>query len=97
MHIVHAVELEVGRGEKVPGILQIPRTTSPVPGVLLLHGFSSQKERLADSVGRGLIRGGVASLREQGISFLTLQRVKRCGRCECLVENLHAFNAGYYN
>lgn len=62
MHIVHAVELEVGRGEKVPGILQIPRTTSPVPGVLLLHGFSSQKERLADSVGRGLIRGGVASL-----------------------------------
>src|SRR5581483_11914694 len=58
---VHAVELDVGRGEKVPGILQIPRTTAPVPGVLLLHGFSSQKERLADSIGRALIKHGVAS------------------------------------
>ena len=63
-YAIHSVELEIEGGEKVPGILQVPRspTPTPVPGVLLLHGFTSRKERMAESIGRALLRHGVASL-----------------------------------
>jgi fermentation-respiration switch protein FrsA (DUF1100 family) len=49
-------------GSRVPSILQIPYTDDPVPAVLLLHGLSSSKERLADSMGRALAARGIASL-----------------------------------
>ena len=55
-------ELKVDGGEKVPAILQRPRTSGPCPAVLLLHGFNSRKERMADSIGRELLRHSIASL-----------------------------------
>ena len=48
--------------ERVPGALLLPAATEPAPGVLLLHGFSSNKERMSHSVGRALQQRGVASL-----------------------------------
>ena len=49
-------------GSKVPSILQIPYADDPVPAVLLLHGLSSSKERLADTMGRALAAKRIASL-----------------------------------
>jgi dienelactone hydrolase len=80
--IRHSFELEGGGGEHVPAILQLPAGDGRVPGVLLLHGFSSRKERMADSIGRALLRRGIASLaidlplhgaREAGIEGLSLR------------------------
>ncbi|HEX2094066.1 MAG TPA: alpha/beta fold hydrolase [Longimicrobiaceae bacterium] len=48
--------------DPVPGILLLPDAEEPAPGALLLHGYSSRKEHLADSVGRALLREGMASL-----------------------------------
>jgi uncharacterized protein len=61
-YAIHSVELEIGGSENVPAIFQVPRALTPSPGVLLLHGFSSRKERMADSFGRALLAHGVASL-----------------------------------
>jgi dienelactone hydrolase len=47
---------------RVPATLLLPATAGPAPAALLLHGFSSNKERMAQSVGRELQRHGVASL-----------------------------------
>lgn len=69
-------------GELVPAILQLPRSTERSPAALLLHGFSSRKERMADSIGRALAQRGVAALsvdlplhgaREEGIEGLSLR------------------------
>jgi dienelactone hydrolase len=60
--IRHDFSLEVDGGEPVPSILHLPRSSERVPGVVLLHGFSSRKERMADSIGRSLRDRGVASL-----------------------------------
>jgi fermentation-respiration switch protein FrsA (DUF1100 family) len=49
-------------GDPVPAILQYPAEDHSVPAVLLLHGFSSRKERMADSIGRALAARRVASL-----------------------------------
>jgi fermentation-respiration switch protein FrsA (DUF1100 family) len=49
-------------GDSVPAILQLPSSDRPTPAVLLLHGFSSRKERMADSIGRALAARRVASL-----------------------------------
>lgn len=49
------------KGVDVPAILQLP-ATRPAPAALLLHGYSSRKERLADTVGRAFFRRGIASL-----------------------------------
>lgn len=49
-------------GDSVPAIFQCPSSEERVPGVLLLHGFSSRKERMADSIGRALAARRVASL-----------------------------------
>lgn len=51
--------------ESIPAILQLPardEAAAPVPAALLLHGYSSEKARLADSVGKALLAKGVASL-----------------------------------
>ena len=49
------------KGVDVPGILQLP-AARPAPAALLLHGYSSRKERLADTVGRAFFARGIASL-----------------------------------
>jgi fermentation-respiration switch protein FrsA (DUF1100 family) len=49
-------------GEAVPGVLLIPRAKDPVPAALLLHGYSSRKEHMADGVGCALLERGIASL-----------------------------------
>ena len=46
----------------VPSVWLTPKVKAPAPAVLLLHGFSSNKERMAQSVGRELLALGVASL-----------------------------------
>ena len=46
----------------VPGLLRLPESTDPVPAALLLHGYASRKEDMADSVGEALLPLGVASL-----------------------------------
>ena len=50
--------------EHIPAVFMVPRTRlSPsVPAALLLHGFGSQKERMADTIGRALVSQGVAML-----------------------------------
>jgi uncharacterized protein len=69
-------------GELIPALLQMPRAASPAPAVLLLHGFSSRKERMADTIGRALGQRGVAALsidlplhgaREEGMEGLSLR------------------------
>jgi uncharacterized protein len=55
------VDLEHGR-ETVPAVWLTPAGGGRVPVALLLHGFSSSKERMAHSVGRALLARGVASL-----------------------------------
>ena len=52
----------VAGAERVPGALLLPAAPAPLPAVLLLHGFSSNKERMTQSVGRALQQRGVASL-----------------------------------
>jgi uncharacterized protein len=48
--------------ERVPATLLVPTRTESAPAALLLHGFSSNKERMTQSVGRSLLARGVASL-----------------------------------
>ena len=48
--------------ERVPATLLLPSADHAAPAVLLLHGFSSNKERMVQSVGRALQQRGVASL-----------------------------------
>lgn len=48
--------------ERVPGVLLVPAERRPAPAALLLHGYSSDKERMASSVGRTLLGCGIASL-----------------------------------
>lgn len=51
----------VDDGERIPAILLLPVRT-PSPAALLIHGYTSRKERMAESVGLALLRRGVASL-----------------------------------
>lgn len=48
--------------ERVPAILMMPTAREPVPAALLLHGFGSRKERMADTIGVALMERGVAAL-----------------------------------
>ena len=58
----HSLRLHVGDAV-VPAILLLPPDIEhPVPAALLLHGYSSRKERMADTIGRALANRGVASL-----------------------------------
>src|SRR5687768_1599693 len=49
-------------GARVPSIMLLPESDSPVPAVLMLHGYSSSKERLASTIGRALAARAIASL-----------------------------------
>ncbi|HEY0996866.1 MAG TPA: hypothetical protein VGD77_12805, partial [Gemmatimonadaceae bacterium] len=49
-------------GEEVPAILLLPASARAVPAALLLHGYTSRKERMAESLGMALLRQGIASL-----------------------------------
>jgi dienelactone hydrolase len=55
------VDLVSGR-ECVPAVWLAPSEQGPTPAALLLHGFSSSKEPMAQSMGRALLARGVASL-----------------------------------
>lgn len=55
------VQFRTGKDE-IPGILLLPDSALPVPGAVLLHGYSSRKEHMADEVGQALLKQGVASL-----------------------------------
>lgn len=57
-----ALTFRTGDGDPVPALLLLPRAEAPVPGVLLLHGYTSRKEHMADGVGRALLEEGIASL-----------------------------------
>jgi fermentation-respiration switch protein FrsA (DUF1100 family) len=61
------LELRFGRAgdreaDRVPAVLLIPDHPRPAPAAALLHGYSSRKEQMAEDVGQGLLRHGVASL-----------------------------------
>ncbi len=60
------LDLEIRDGaEPVPAALLLPEAASPehrVPAVLLLHGYSADKEMMAGTVGRALVQRGIASL-----------------------------------
>src|SRR5687768_5622697 len=49
-------------GADVPSIMLLPSADRPVPAALLLHGYSSTKERLIDGMGRALAARGIAAL-----------------------------------
>jgi len=46
----------------VPALLRLPEASEPVPAALLLHGYASRKEDMAESAGNALLPLGVASL-----------------------------------
>ena len=53
--------IELG-GADVPSLMLRPESDTPVPGVLLLHGYSSSKEVLSNTMGAALAAHGIASL-----------------------------------
>ena len=59
------IELDVG-SERVPGILLVPDPPAEherrFGAALLLHGFTSRKERMTEGIGRALLTRGMASL-----------------------------------
>lgn len=61
-----AIELTAAEREHVPGILLVPDAAhvsgGRSPAALLLHGFTSRKERMVEGIGRALLTRGVASL-----------------------------------
>lgn len=65
------LELRFGRAgdaeaDQVPAVLLLPdgppHHPRPAPGAVLLHGYSSRKEQMAEDVGMGLVRRGIAAL-----------------------------------
>lgn len=46
----------------IPAVLRLPDVTEPVPAALLLHGYASRKEDMAQSVGETLLPLGIATL-----------------------------------
>jgi hypothetical protein len=49
-------------GQMVPAILLLPDDVARPPAALLLHGYGSRKEQMADAVGRSLLDHRIASL-----------------------------------
>ena len=49
-------------GQMVPAVLLLPEDVKRPPAALLLHGYGSRKEQMADAVGRILLDAGIASL-----------------------------------
>jgi dienelactone hydrolase len=57
------MHLEIGPpGERVPAIIDLPTGNTPLPAVLLVHGLGSTKEQMTGSIGRALVRRGIAIL-----------------------------------
>lgn len=54
--------LSIEDGEQVPGLLLLPTARHRAPAALLLHGYSSRKERMSEVIGMSLLRRGIASL-----------------------------------
>jgi uncharacterized protein len=52
----------VGGDEPVPAILLLPPATAAVPAAILVHGYSSRREVMTDTIGRALFSRGIASL-----------------------------------
>ena len=46
----------------IPAILLLPTIDEPAPAAVLVHGYSSRKEHVADAVGKALLARGIASL-----------------------------------
>ncbi len=58
----HSIRIRVGEAV-VPGLLMLPpEAHRDLPAAVLLHGYSSRKERMADTIGRALALRGVASI-----------------------------------
>jgi fermentation-respiration switch protein FrsA (DUF1100 family) len=58
-----SVEFHDGQPDApVPAVVLLPDRAGAVPGVLLLHGYSSRKEHLADTLGMALLARGIVSL-----------------------------------
>jgi uncharacterized protein len=57
----YRIELQLA-GASVPSILLLPSSEQPVAVALLLHGYSSTKERLIEGMGRSLAARSIASL-----------------------------------
>jgi dienelactone hydrolase len=55
------ISAHIDDGERVPAILLVP-SHRPAPAALLIHGYTSHKERMAESVGMALLRRGVGSV-----------------------------------
>jgi len=56
-------DLELVDGvERVPAVMLVPHAHEPVAAALLLHGFRSEKERMADTMGLALMARGVCAL-----------------------------------
>lgn len=49
-------------GEEIPAVLMLPDREGTVPAALMLHGYSSRKEVLSDSMGPVLLEHGIATL-----------------------------------
>jgi len=49
-------------GQRLPALLLMPDSAALAPAALLLHGYTSHKERMIESVGRALLARGVAAL-----------------------------------
>jgi pimeloyl-ACP methyl ester carboxylesterase len=62
----HRITLELAAGrEHVPAIVLLPDASPPrarCAAALLLHGFTSRKERMTEGVGRALLAHGVATI-----------------------------------
>src|SRR5262245_5196702 len=76
------IELVLGDGEEIPALLKLPNANGPLAAALLLHGFSSRKEQMSNSIGRALDERTVASIaidlplhgaREQGVEGLSIR------------------------
>ena len=46
----------------VPAVLRLPNAAGSAPAALLLHGYASRKEDMAESVGEALLPRGIATL-----------------------------------
>jgi uncharacterized protein len=56
------IQLSIEDGEHVPALLLLPTSRTQAPAALLLHGYSSRKERMSEVIGMALLRRGIASL-----------------------------------
>lgn len=57
-----SLEFRADGSPDVPATLLLPAAAGPAPAALLIHGYSSRKEHMSESVGRALLERGIASL-----------------------------------